>query len=217
MNKTLNLIIIIGLLAIVIVAAFLGYQALTANRQADNFVTMPAATNAAPTGGEATPTADHDHSGDGHDHSGQGSELMPAPDFTVYDADGQPVTLSQMRGKPVIVSFWASWCGNCVNGMPALEQAYQTYGDDVHFMLINCTDGKKETLQTATAHIEKNNYTLPVYFDTTRDASIAYNAWSIPVMFLIDENGYHVATGQGTISVEDLEYGITTLLGVEKK
>ena len=57
-----------------------------------------------------------------------------APDFTVYDLEGNPVKLSDFRGQPVILNVWASWCGPCKAEMPDLEEAYQTHGDEIAFL-----------------------------------------------------------------------------------
>ncbi|MBP3544577.1 MAG: TlpA family protein disulfide reductase, partial [Lachnospiraceae bacterium] len=72
-------------------------------------------------------------------------EKVPAPDFTVIDAEGNEVKLSDMRGKPVVVNFWASWCGPCKMEMPEFEEVYKELGDEVHFMMVNLTDGWQET------------------------------------------------------------------------
>ena len=60
-----------------------------------------------------------------------------APDFTVTDADGNAVKLSDFRGKGVVLNFWASWCGPCKSEMPHFQTAYEQYGDEVHFLMVN--------------------------------------------------------------------------------
>ena len=74
-------------------------------------------------------------------------EVNPAPDFTVYDRNGQPVRLSDMFGKPIVLKFWASWCGPCRSEMPDFDEVYRLLGDEVVFMLVNLTDGEVETMQ----------------------------------------------------------------------
>ena len=136
------------------------------------------------------------------------SELTLVPDFTVYDADGNPVKLSDMRGKPVILNFWASWCGPCKNEMPDFNDAYLKYGGEVVFMMVNLTDGSTETVKTASDFIASQGYEFPVYFDTDGEAAGRYGISSIPTTFVIDENGYGVGYATGMIDAETLEYAI---------
>lgn len=66
-----------------------------------------------------------------------------APDFTVYDADGKPVKRSDYLGKPVVLTFRASWCGPCKREMPEFEEAYLELKDEVVFLIINVTTSEK--------------------------------------------------------------------------
>lgn len=140
---------------------------------------------------------------------GQGDEAKPepAPDFTVIDSDGNEVKLSDLRGKPVVVNFWASWCGVCKTGMPDFEEAYAAYGDDVHFMMVNLTAGG-ETQDVAQAYIQEKGYTFPVYFDTEMSAASAYGVNAVPVTYLVDAAGNLIAYGQGRLGLEGIEQGI---------
>ncbi len=136
-----------------------------------------------------------------------------APDFTVLDREGRPVTLSAMRGKPVVLNFWASWCGPCKREMPEFEAAYQTYGADVHFLFVNLTDGQNETVETAKQCIDSLGYTFPIYFDTASEAAVAYGISSIPTTFFIDAEGKLVTYATGQIGTELIEKGIGMILG----
>lgn len=135
-----------------------------------------------------------------------------APDFTVVDYDGKQTKLSDKKGKPVVVNFWASWCGPCKSEFPAFEDAYNKYGNDVEFMMINLTDGYQETISSAKSFIDEQNYTFPVYYDTTMSASNAYGVFSIPKTLFIDKNGNIVQNRTGTISQDTLEQNIESLL-----
>lgn len=135
-----------------------------------------------------------------------------APDFTVYDADGNAHTLSDFRGKPVILNFWASWCGPCKAEMPDLEAAYQAYGDSVEFLIVNLTDGSTETVETASGYVSSQGYTFPVYYDTAMEGAIAYRVYAIPTTYFIDANGEIRALQEGMISAEVLESNIQALL-----
>lgn len=135
-----------------------------------------------------------------------------APDFTVYDREGNPVKLSDLRGKPVVVNFWATWCGYCVSEMPEFQQVWEELGEDVHFMMVNQTDGVTETKEEAEAHLEEAGYTFPVYFDTELSASRAYSVRSLPVTYFIDAEGKGVAYAMGAIDTEVLKQGIEMVL-----
>ena len=138
-----------------------------------------------------------------------------APDFTVYDIDGNAVTLSDFRGQPVVVNFWASWCGPCKAEMPDLEQAYLDYGDQVQFLIIDLTEGRSETVEMASEYIASQGYTFPVYYDTEQSAAQAYAITAIPMSCFIDARGTLVSSHVGTISAQELTENILSLLAVE--
>ena len=135
-----------------------------------------------------------------------------APDFTVYDAEGNAHKLSDYQGKPVVLNFWASWCGPCKMEMPDFDEKFQEYGDQIHFLMVNLTDGSQETVETASEFIAGQGYTFPVYFDTDMEGAIAYGVNAVPVTYLIDGEGYLVGWGQGALSGEALQGGIDMLL-----
>lgn len=135
-------------------------------------------------------------------------EKVPAPDFTVYDAEGNEVKLSDFLGKPVVLNFWASWCGPCKSEMPDFEEKYRELGESVQFLMINLTDGSGETLESASSFIAEQGYTFPVFYDTASMAANTYGIRSIPTTFFIDAEGYAIAQATGAISGETLQKGI---------
>lgn len=145
------------------------------------------------------------------------STATPAPDFTVYDIDGNAHKLSDFRGKPVILNFWASWCGPCQMEMPDIESAWQEYGEEIHFLIVDLTDGSQETVEKASAYINENGYTFPVYFDTAMEGAYAYGVTGIPVTYFIDAEGNFVAYYQSAMSAEILQQGIDMLLTQTKE
>ena len=138
--------------------------------------------------------------------------VNPAPDFTVYDASGQAHKLSDFQGKPVLLNFWASWCGPCKSEMPDIEEAYQTYGDQIHFLIVNLTDGYQETQETAQSYLTDNGYTFPAYFDTQTEAAYAYGVNAVPVTYFIDGEGNLQAYFQGAMTADIIRQGVDLLL-----
>ena len=152
--------------------------------------------------------ADHTHAeGDGE------IEAEMAPDFTVYTADGAPVKLSDMKGKPVVVNFWATWCNPCLSELGHFEDMYKKYGDSINFMMVDMTDGSRETAQKVKAFVDSNGYTFPVYLDTKQYAAYTYSVSSIPMTLFINENGEIVYNYVGAMNSKTLENFITVFFG----
>ena len=132
---------------------------------------------------------------------------VPAPDFTVLDAEGNEVKLSDMVGKPVVLNFWATWCGYCVQEMPEFETAYKKY-PDIQFMMVDATDGVQETEAVAKAFIAQQGYTFPVFYDTKLEATNNFSVTGFPTTFFINAEGNVVAYHTGVITEELLVRGI---------
>lgn len=127
-----------------------------------------------------------------------------AKDFKVIDIAGKEVSLSDFKGKPVVVNFWASWCPPCKEEMPYYNEVYKELGDEVVFMMVDLVDGSRETVDTAKDFIRDNGYDFPVYFDTDQEAAIAYGIYSIPTSIFIDAEGKVVKSITGSMSKADL-------------
>jgi thiol-disulfide isomerase/thioredoxin len=136
------------------------------------------------------------------------TSLKMAKDFTVYDASGNEVTLYSLLGKPVVVNFWASWCSPCKSEFPDFQKAYEQYGSEITFVMVNLTDGSRETKNKAQTFLSGNGYTLPVYYDLKQNAAYAYNIYSIPTTYFLTADGHIVTTVQGMLSAKALQTNI---------
>ena len=161
--------------------------------------------------GDDAESATEDDAGiDGDDDAE--TPVATAPDFTVYDGEGNPVVLSDCFGKPIVLNFWASWCGPCKSEMPMFQEMYETYGEDLTFLMVNLTDGGQETVESAGGFIAEKGYTFPVYFDTDQQAAYAYYVSSIPVTYFIDEEGNLAAYGMGAMDEKSFLTGVDMVL-----
>lgn len=141
---------------------------------------------------------------------------LEAPDFTAVDDEGNEVRLSDFRGTPVVLNFWASWCGPCRSEMPAFNKVSQEYSEDeLVFLMVDLVDGQRETVETGRAYIEENGFTFRVLYDTTQDAAYTYGIRSIPSTLFIDKDGYIVAGVEGALREEILRRGIALILESE--
>lgn len=210
MKKVLPLIVVVLAFVLVLGGAYLLYSRLGSQFAPQTLAAEPGVSSDAsgsssgsePSGEAATP---EDPSGEASDSE---SQRTAAPDFTVTDLDGNEVHLSDFVGKPVVLNFWASWCGPCKSEMPDFDQFYAKYGEDIHFVMVNATDGSRETVDTASAFIAEQGYSFPVYYDTEYDASITYNVTGLPTTYFIDAEGYLVAYAISALDSETLQAGI---------
>ena len=196
MNKK-TLLILCLVLALVLIGAGALYNSLAGSVQLGGLATTPPETQA-PTeipGEESTEPAET-HPTD--------PPASIAPDFTMLDMDGNEVTLASFFGKPIVLNFWASWCGPCKMEMPEIQKFYDKYGQEIHFLLVSVDD----SLDAAKTFISDSGYTFPVYFDTTSVGAYTYGASSIPLTFFIDAEGNLTAYYMGAMSESILQQGV---------
>lgn len=150
---------------------------------------------------------------DSGENSEDQSKKVSIPDFTVYDRDNNEVHLSDFVGKPVVLNFWASWCGPCQSEMPGFDEVYTELGEEVQFLMVNMTTSSRESFENAVAFIDEQGYSFPVFYDLDGDAATTYGVYSLPTTYFIDAEGYGVAQATGAIDRETLEKGIGMITG----
>lgn len=113
---------------------------------------------------------------------------FPAPDFDLVDANGKSRRLSELRGRPVIVNVWASWCPPCRAEMPALQRLYQDFQPrGLEILAVNSTS--QDTPEAAQAFVAQQGLTFPVLFDQQGEVKRLYHVDALPSTYFIDAQG----------------------------
>jgi cytochrome c biogenesis protein CcmG, thiol:disulfide interchange protein DsbE len=111
-----------------------------------------------------------------------------APDFTLPDAQGKPVRLSDLRGKPVLLNLWASWCPPCQVEMPDMEKVYQDYAAQ-GFTILAVDTTYQDEKSAALKFAQSKNLTFPILFDLDGETARKYQVRAMPTSFFIDKEG----------------------------
>lgn len=138
----------------------------------------------------------------------------PAPDFSVTLLDGSTAKLSDFRGKPVMLNFWASWCGPCTAEMKNIESVYQKHLND-DFVILAVNQGENDTTVQGYKELWKLNFRL--VRDNLENASKLYRVQALPTTVFVDAQGkVHEIHIGGPMSVEFIEQRVNELLGTSK-
>jgi len=112
----------------------------------------------------------------------------PAPDFQLENLDGQTVVLSELRGRPVLLNFWASWCGPCRLEMPFLQEVSEDEmwrGQGLVILAVNL----REPASVAREFMEDNGLSFTVLLDSQGEVGMLYNTQYIPMTYFVDNDG----------------------------
>jgi len=110
-----------------------------------------------------------------------------APNFQLRDLAGNMVSLSQLRGKVVLLNFWATWCGPCRVEMPAMEQLYRSYSRKDFEILAVSTDAQGAAVTRPFQ--QEMGFTFPILHDADYRVGLLYGARSLPMTFMVDRKG----------------------------
>ena len=135
-----------------------------------------------------------------------------APDFSLVDLDGNEVRLADLRGSPVVVNFWASWCGPCVEEFPLLRAAVEENVDDGLIVLGIVYDDRSEA---ARAFMERNGGSWQALMDPDDRVATAYKIFAPPETYFIGRDGRIVARHIGQFTAESLEAKVAAILDEE--
>lgn len=122
-----------------------------------------------------------------------------APDFEIARNDGAAFRLSDHEGEVVLLNFWATWCGPCINELPAFERLYEEYGDKIQILAIDSSDDA----ETMEKFLEKTDFSFPVACDADQSVSKKYPSEGIPYTVLIGKDGLVAETFTGARSAEE--------------
>lgn len=128
--------------------------------------------------------------------------------FSMKTFDGREVSLQELKGKPVVVNFFASWCGPCQLEAPALRDAWKEFGNRVEFVAVAIDDSEAG----ARGFLKEFKIEFTAGLDSTGEIMKDYNIYGIPKTYIIDRTGLVVYEHSGVITSEDLNAAIKLII-----
>lgn len=194
MNRIVKIILFAALFVIVIGGAYFGITELSKSYKPQTNLDF----------GDQSGTS----AGSGDKSSGTQEKVL-APDFTVENEQGETVRLSDYKGVPVVLNFWASWCPPCKAEMPHFDLVSGEYQqDEVVFLMVDMVGGNGETKEVGMNYVKSQGFGFTVLYDTAQNASNTYGISSLPTTFFINADGYIESGVTGTIDEATLRKGL---------
>lgn len=204
MNNKIKFIAAILVFVLLIGGSMFAYNKLKEGQEPGAF---PGQTETKP----MNPTEEEKSTAQGAEGATEGETEAPpmALNISMQNSLGELVKFDDLLdGRPIVLNFWATWCKFCKQEMPDFESVYQEMGADVQFIMLNMTDGRKETVEIAQDYIEEQGFTFPVYYDIAQEAAYGYGIYSLPITLFISADGELITMSQGLTSKETLLRGI---------
>jgi thiol-disulfide isomerase/thioredoxin len=130
-----------------------------------------------------------------------------APDFSLTALSGETVRLSDYRGRAVMINFWATWCGFCMEEMPLIQETQNRYAQQLVVLAVN----EGENAQTVTPFVQNNGYTFIVLLDMDYSLQRPYRVDGYPITYFIDASGIARHRVDGVMNGADLQRGLSSV------
>ncbi|MBU5266371.1 TlpA disulfide reductase family protein [Virgibacillus proomii] len=134
----------------------------------------------------------------------------PASDFELNTLSGDKLTLTDLRGKKVILNFWATWCPPCREEMPEMEKFYNDVKSDVEIVAVNLTNSEKNE-EDVKEYMDKYGYTYPIPLDVKGKVRNTYQVIAVPTTYFIDEEGKIIKIHPGPMNYELMKEAIEAM------
>ena len=129
-----------------------------------------------------------------------------APDFTLKSLEGDTVSLSDYRGQPILVNFWATWCGPCVIELPEMQETYETYRERGFVILaVDVQEGASRVQ----SFVDARGLTFPVLLDAEGQVAHSYRIRGLPTSYFVHSDGTILGTQIGPVDRAWIEVYLT--------
>lgn len=132
------------------------------------------------------------------------SDVVDAPDFTVPVLHGSEISLSDLRGKVVLLNLWATWCPPCRAEMPSMQELYTKLNSrGFEILAVAAPTPPRETIDKITDYVAENGFSFPILIDDQFEVNNIYGTGSIPTSYVINTRGELIARLTGSIDWTD--------------